>query len=209
MAHIPGHISKDITPEEQKYGVGDAYNPPITGGLAGIKNPILDIIGNSNFQPEDDDLIGFKPPSMQTADVRKYYYKGKEQEGSSTYIGALQKFLESQGKGDLFSFDNSGQVKLAPGNPGLVDRPGGEVLPPITAPSTGIGSITNPTNYDNKFSGYDTKIGGFDNQFKDIIGRLDKLEQGIGSMANTNVPTPTPVQGGVPSVYYGNNSRGY
>tara|TARA_R110002049_G_scaffold63065_2_gene167848 strand:+ start:979 stop:1587 length:609 start_codon:yes stop_codon:yes gene_type:complete len=164
--------------------------------------------GNPNYE-QDDDLMGFNPPSMQTADVRKYYYKGKEQEGSSTYIGALQKFLESQGKGDLFSFDNSGQVKLAPGNPGLVDRPGGEVPPPITAPSQPISIMPTLPDYTEKFSGYDTKIGGFDNQFKDILGRLDKLEQGIGSMANTNVPAPTPVQGGVPSVYTGNNARGY
>ena len=182
MAHIPGHISKDITPEEQKYGVGNAYNPPITGGLAGIKGPILDLIGNSNFQLEDDDLIGFKPPSMQTMDMQKYYYKGEEKQGSSSYISALKNFLESQNKGNLFSRNNSNQVKIAPGNPGLVDRPGGEFRPPVRSRPVespymgggGIGSITNPTNYDDKFSGYDTKIGGFDNQFKDIIGRLDK-----------------------------------
>ena len=28
MAHVPGHYSKDITPEEQMYGVGSAYSPP-------------------------------------------------------------------------------------------------------------------------------------------------------------------------------------
>jgi hypothetical protein len=194
MGHIPGHMTKDITPEELKYGVGDSYNPPITGGLTAIKGPILDMIGNSNFQPEDEDLIGFKPPGVQTADVRKYYYKGKEQQGSSTYIGALKNFLESQGKGDLFSFDSGGIESIKQPLPG----PELKQLPMPEIP-----------DYTERFAGYDDKIGGFDNQFKDIISRLDKLEQGIGSMANTNVPAPTPVQGGVASVYTGNNARGY
>ena len=182
--------------------------PGVGGLLPNLLNP-LDMgkyEGNLNHE-QDDDLIGFKPPMMQTMDVQKYYYKGEEKQGSSTYISALKNFLESQNKGNLFSRDNSNQVKIAPGNPGLVDRPGGEVLPPITAPSTGIGSITNPTNYDNKFSGYDTKIGGFDNQFKDIIGRLDKLEQGIGGVSSQ--PQSSPLDGGVFSVYTGNNSRGF
>lgn len=84
-------------------------------------------------------------------------------------------------------------------------RPGTNPMPDIGG--GGIGSITNPTNYDDKFSGYDTKIGGFDNQFKDIIGRLDKLEQGIGGVSSQ--PKSSPLDGGVFSVYQGNNSRGY
>ena len=71
------------------------------------------------------------------------------------------------------------------------------------------GGLAALPNYDDKFAGYDKQIGGFDNQFKDIIGRLDKLEQGIGTMANTDVPAPSPIQGGVPSVYTGPNARGY
>ena len=184
--------------------------------------------GNQNYE-QDEDLIGFKPPGIQTADARPYTYKGKNLTGSGTYIGALRKFLESQGKGDLLSELDSGMIKNGLGNPGLVERPGGELRPPVRSimpdisgprmpirpmPDTGdggIGSITNPTNYDDKFSGYDTKIGGFDSQFTDITSRLEKLEQGLGSFAGpiSNVPTPTSVQGGVPSVYYGNNSRGY
>jgi len=187
--------------------------------------------GNPNYE-QDEDLIGFKPPMMQTADSRPYTYKGQNLTGSGTYIGALRKFLESQGKSDLLSGYDSDQVKLATGNPGLVERPGGEFRPPVRSimpylpvegpegrpyrPGTnpmpdmgggGIGSITNPTNYDDKFSGYDTKIGGFDNQFKDIIGRLDKLEQGIGGVSSQ--PKSSPLDGGVFSVYQGNNSRGY
>ena len=184
--------------------------------------------GNPNYE-QDEDLIGFKPPGIQTADARPYTYKGKNLTGSGTYIGALRKFLESQGKGDLLSELDSGMIKNGLGNPGIVERPGGELRPPvrsimpdISGPRMpirpmpmpdmgdgGIGSITNPTNYDDKFSGYDTKIGGFDSQFTDITSRLEKLEQGLGGMANTDVPAPAPVQGGVSSVYYGNNSRGY
>jgi len=39
--------------------------------------------------------------------------------------------------------------------------------------------------------------------------RLDKLEQGIGAMAPTPTAPSSPVQGGVPDVYTGTNSRGY
>ena len=180
--------------------------------------------GNPNYE-QDEDLIGFKPPGIQTADARPYTYKGKNLTGSGTYIGALRKFLESQGKGDLLSELDSGMIKNGLGNPGLVERPGGELRPPVRSimpdisgprmpirpmPDTGdggIGSITNPTNYDDKFSGYDTKIGGFDNQFKDIIGRLDKLEQGIGGISSQ--PQSSPLDGGVFSVYQGTNARGY
>ena len=184
--------------------------PGVGGLLPNLLNP-LDMgkyEGNPNYE-QDDDLIGFKPPMMQTMDVQKYYYKGEEKQGSSTYISALKNFLESQNKGNLFSRDNSNQVKIAPGNPGLVDRPGGEVRPPITAPSTGVGKLIEAPDYTEKFSGYDTKIGGFDNQFKDIIGRLDKLEQGIGGVSSTPTTPSSPLDGGVFSVYQGNNSRGY
>jgi len=48
MAHIPGHISKDITPEELKYGVGDAYSPPqqATPGILGIGNMLPPLFNN-------------------------------------------------------------------------------------------------------------------------------------------------------------------
>ena len=180
--------------------------------------------GNPNYE-QDEDLIGFKPPAMQTADVRPYTYKGKNLTGSSSYISALRKFLESKGKGDLLPELDSGMIKVGPGNPGLVERPGGEFRPPVRSimpvrPSEplvpmpdmgdgGIGSITNPTNYDDKFSGYDTKIGGFDNQFKTIMDRLDKLEQGIGGIPSTPTTPSSPLDGGVFSVYTGNNSRGF
>ena len=99
------------------------------------------------------------------------------------------------------------------GDFGVITQPGGPQNPNMGGimplPGPGLKSLPEIPDYTEKFSGYDTKIGGFDNQFKDIIGRLDKLEQGIGSMANTDVPAPTPVQGGVPSVYTGNNARGY
>ena len=223
MGHIPGHMTKDITPEELKYGVGDAYSPPqqATPGILGIGNmlpplfnnrvplPDLESIGNSNFQPEDDDLIGFKPPGMQTADVRKYYYKGKEQQGSSTYIGALKKFLEAQGKGDLLNLNMDQELISQPGGP---SQPIGSIPSPVMPlPGPGLKEFPMPEipDYTERFQGYDTKIGGFDNQFKDIIGRLEKLEQGIGGISSTPTTPSSPLEGGVFSVYKGNNSRGY
>ena len=115
---------------------------------------------------------------------------------------------QSQMFGDTHSAGQFRQYLESIGLP-INKNPGMSILPMPDMGGGGIGSITNPTNYDDKFSGYDTKIGGFDNQFKDIVGRLDKLEQGIGTMANTNVPAPSPVQPGIPSIYTGNNARGY
>ena len=219
MAHIPGHISKDITPEEQKYGVGNAYNPPITGGLAGIKNPILDIIGNSNDNPlytnfQNSEFNTSQPGLAVMSDI--YYGDGQKNTfGDSHSANQFRKYLESMGTPihsgpqDGINYDTmdqkNGDKVLKMPFPDM-----GEPSQPISImPTLPGGGLKSLPDYTDKFSGYDTKIGGFDNQFKDIVGRLDKLEQGIGSMANTNVPEPTPVQGGVPSVYYGNNSRGY
>ena len=182
-------------------------NSPLPGLINAHYNP-LDMgkyEGNPNFQPEDEDLIGFKPPGVQTADVRKYYYKGKEQQGSSTYISALKNFLESKGKGDLFSFDRVGIESIT--------QPGGPSQPiSITPfPDTGLQPLPMPEipDYTERFAGYDDKIGGFDNQFKDIISRLEKLEQGIGSISTTPKTPSSPLEGGVFSVYRGNNARGY
>jgi hypothetical protein len=189
-------------------------NSPLPGLINDHYNP-LDLgkyEGNPNFQPEDDDLIGFKPPGMQTADVRKYYYKGKEQQGSSTYIGALKKFLESQGKGDLLNLNMDQNLISQPGGPSnpisIMPFPDMGIQP---LPGPGLKQLPMPEipDYTEKFSGYDTKIGSFDNQFKDIIGRLEKLEQGIGGISSTPTTPSSPLEGGVFSVYKGNNARGY
>jgi len=177
-------------------------NSPLPGLINAHYNP-LDLgkyEGNPNFQPEDEDLIGFKPPHMQTADVRKYYYKGKEQQGSSTYISALKSFLESQGKSDLFSFDSGGIESIK--------QPGFGINP---LPGPGLKQLPMPEipDYTERFAGYDDKIGGFDNQFKDIISRLEKLEQGIGGISSTPETPSSPLEGGVFNVYKGNNARGY
>jgi len=221
MAHIPGHISKDITPEEQQYGIGSAYNPPITGGLAGIKGPILDLIGNSNANPvytnfQNSEFNTSQPGLAVMSDV--YYGDGQKNTfGDSHSANQFRKYLESigtpihSGPQDGINYDTMDQ-KNGDKNflkPMPITQPGGPSKPISIMPTLPNEGLKSLPDYTDKFSGYDTKIGGFDNQFKDIIGRLDKLEQGIGSMANTNVPTPTPVQGGVPSVYTGNNARGY
>jgi hypothetical protein len=192
-----------------------AINSPLPGLINAHYNP-LDMgkyEGNPNFQPEDEDLIGFKPPGIQTADVRKYYYKGKEQQGSSTYISALKNFLESQGKGDLFSFDRVGIESITqPGGPSqpisIMPFPDMSIQP-LPGPELKQLPMPEIPDYTERFAGYDTKIGGFDNQFKDIISRLEKLEQGIGSISSTPKTPSSPLEGGVFSVYRGNNARGY
>lgn len=194
LSPIPGLMQPSINPLDIGKGVG--YE------------------GNLNHE-QDEDLIGFKPPMMQTADARPYTYKGKNRTGSGTYIGALRKFLESQGKGDLLSVDSGGysSVKPAPGNPLPMPMPmpdmGGPSQPISIMPTLPDGGLKSLPNYDDKFSGYDTKIGGFDNQFKTIMDRLDKLEQGIGGIPSTPTTPSSPLDGGVFSVYKGSNARGY
>ena len=84
----------------------------------------------------------------------------------------------------------------------------GDPSEPIsTMPTLPGGGLKSLPNYDDKFSGYDTKIGGFDNQFKTIMDRLDKLEQGIGGVPSST--SSSPLDGGVFSVYKGSNARGY
>ena len=210
--------------------IGIAGISPLPGLINQHYNP-LDMgkyEGNPNHNPVYQNFMDseFNIPGAGGMAMTEVFYGDDQSQmfGDTHSAGQFRQYLESIGLPinqnpniktaqpfipDDSVRDNSNQVKIAPGNPGLVDRPGGEVPPPITAPSQPISIMPTLPDYTDKFSGYDTKIGGFDNQFKDIIGRLDKLEQGIGSMANTNVPAPTPVQGGVPSVYTGNNARGY
>tara|TARA_R110002153_G_scaffold176085_1_gene329318 strand:+ start:472 stop:957 length:486 start_codon:yes stop_codon:yes gene_type:complete len=95
----------------------------------------------------------------------------------------------------------------------LAPQPSGEVKESIVE-----GGLASLPNYDDKFAGFDKQfegfnkqIGGFDNQFKDIIGRLDKLEQGLGSFsgpASNQTPSVTG-QTGIGSIYAGSNARGY
>jgi hypothetical protein len=220
------------------YPQGSNMQGITTGGIMGINSPLpgliedhynpLDMgkyVGNSNHNPVYSDFMQSKfntggPGLAVMSDV--YYGDGQKNTfGNSQSANQFKKYLESigtpihSGPQDNITYDTMDQkngdnfLKPMP-----ITQPGGPSMPISimpTLPGGGLKSLPEMPDYTEKFSGYDTKIGGFDNQFKDIVGRLDKLEQGLGSFAGpiSNVPTPTSVQGGVPSVYYGNNSRGY
>ena len=203
ISPLPGLINKHYNPLDMgKYEGNPNHNPTYTN------------FQNSEFNTNQPGLeFNTNQPGLAVmSDI--YYGDGQKNTfGDSHSANQFRKYLESMGTpihagpqdgvdyGNMRQNLPEGSLKK-PVRPMPMPDMGGEKI-------SGIGSITNPTNYDDKFSGYDTKIGGFDNQFKDIVGRLDKLEQGIGTMANTNVPAPPPVQGGLPSVYTGNNSRGF
>jgi|TARA_E500000305_G_C3943922_1_gene198870 hypothetical protein len=206
-----------------------------TGGIMGINSPLpgliedhynpLDMgkyIGNPNHNPVYSDFMQSEfntggPGLAVMSDV--YYGDGQKNTfGNSASANQFRQYLESMGI-PIHSGPQDGIDSQQPLQP--ITQPGGPSNPIsiMPFPDMGLQPLPGPElkqlpmpeipDYTEKFSGYDTKIGGFDNQFKDIVSRLDKLEQGIGSMANTDVPAPTPVQGGVPSVYTGNNARGY
>jgi len=191
--------------------IEDHYNPLDMGKYEGNPNhnPMYTNFQNSEFNTN-------QPGLAVMSDI--YYGDGQKNTfGDSHSANQFRKYLESigipihSGPQDGITYDTMDQ-KNGDKNflkPMPITQPGGPSKPISIMPTLPGEGLKSLPDYTDKFSGYDTKIGGFDNQFKDIIGRLDKLEQGIGSMANTNVPTPTPVQGGVPSVYTGNNARGY
>ena len=180
MAHIPGHFSKDITPEEQKYGVGSAYSPPL--GIGGLLPNLFSSLTK---------VPGFPNP-----------------------------------------------------NENLVDRPGGELHPPVRSIMPDISGprmpyMPLPSPFDkeapdyqtqfNSFSdtlggfgkqmgGFGEQMGGFDKQFGGIMDRLSKIEEGIAGLmpqaAGTGAVAAVPYgnntnQGGIGSIYTGTNSRGY
>jgi len=187
ISPLPGFIRSSNPLDMGKYEGNPNHNPMYTN------------FQNSEFNTN-------QPGLAVMSDI--YYGDGQKNTfGDSHSANQFRKYLESMGTPihsgpqDGINYDtiNKGDKVLKMPNP--ITMP----LPDMGG--SGIGSITNPTNYDDKFSGYDTKIGGFDNQFKDIIGRLDKLEQGIGGVSSQ--PKSSPLDGGVFSVYQGNNSRGY
>jgi len=186
ISPLPGLINKHYNPLDMgKYEGNPNHNPMYTN------------FQNSEFNTN-------QPGATVMSDI--YYGDGQKNTfGDSYSANQFRKYLESigtpihAGPQDGINYDTMDQ-KLPEGSLK-------KAMPTPDMGDGGIGSITNPTNYDDKFSGYDTKIGGFDNQFKDIIGRLDKLEQGIGGISSQ--PQSSPLDGGVFSVYQGTNARGY
>tara|TARA_R110002153_G_scaffold57582_2_gene158241 strand:+ start:590 stop:1108 length:519 start_codon:yes stop_codon:yes gene_type:complete len=94
----------------------------------------------------------------------------------------------------------------------------------------------NEFNFQDQFNSFNKTLGGFKDQVvgfgdqmtgieKGIMERLTKIEEGIaglmpsgissnmhagiGSMANTDVPSSNSFQGGISNIYSGTNSRGY
>jgi hypothetical protein len=160
--------------------------------------------GNPNHNPDYQNFMNseFNIGGPGLAVMTDVYYGDNQKNtfGDSSSAAQFRKYLESMG----IPIHDGPPQGSQPGKPFIPDDSVRDIMPgPI------IDRFPALPNYDDKFAGYDKQIGGFDNQFKDIIGRLDKLEQGIGTMANTDVPAPSPIQGGVPSVYTGPNARGY
>ena len=196
----------------QGIGIGGimGINSPLPGLLKDNYNP-LDMgkyVGNPNYEsnPNDDPTYTAfmqsefaKPVAGGQAMTEVFYGDGKSKMfGDTGSAGQFKKYLESMG------------IPISQGNNSIESVGGIMPYPDVglqPLPNPGLKSLPEMPDYTEKFSGYDTKIGGFDNQFKDIMTRLEKLEQGIGAMSPT---TPSsPVQGGVPDVYTGNNARGY
>lgn len=152
----------------------------------------------------DLDLQGFKPPRMQTADASQYTYKGQNLTGSGTYIGALRKFLESQGKGDLLSTPNNNLMKAVGGsgnrNIDMRDRtiglPGGELKdinslpqpqpqpdmqpPPGMAGQIGLGGIANLMSIPGQMTGFGETLGGFGEQLTGVGNQLTGYQDALG-----------------------------
>ena len=221
MSHKPGHMTKDVPYELQEL-YPTSYKPPITGVLEAYEGPV-----NSLFAPPTTILPPNTDPIMQGFQNSEFYknannmqqdavnfkYKGKDMMMNGSMSGALQKYLNSIGQGDLYQSNILGG-ELATVNPIVSDMGGNMPFPdmgiqPLPGPKLKQLPMPEIPDYTEKFSGYDTKIGGFDNQFKDIIGRLEKLEQGIGGISSTPTTPSSPLEGGVFSVYKGNNARGY
>ena len=212
----------------QGIGIGGimGINSPLPGLIKEAYNP-LDMgkyIGNPNHNPTYSDFMQSEfntggPGLAVMSDV--YYGDGQKNTfGNSASANQFKQYLESigtpihSGPQDGITYDTMDQ-KNGDKNflkPMPITQPGGPSMPISimpTLPGGGLKSLPEIPDYTEKFSGYDTKIGGFDNQFKDIISRLEKLEQGIGGISSTPTTPSSPLEGGVFSVYKGNNARGY
>ena len=160
---------------------------PIKGGA---KNPM------DEYQRGYMDSDFYSPRS--TMDVQKFNYKGKDMQGSGTYVSGFENYLNSIGQGDLFKrppnelmsqeLATIGGPTPPPGsgtpmNPfsGQIDTPeqlieSGQFtpgLPPSNNPFNRVGQqLTGPNQ--------------FDDQFSSMGDRLTKLEEGIASLLNKN-----------------------
>ena len=146
ISPLPGLINKHYNPLDMgKYEGNPNHNPMYTN------------FQNSEFNTN-------QPGLAVMSDI--YYGDGQKNTfGDSHSANQFREYLKSMGTPihagpqDGVNYGNMGQN--LPDK--IVPRPGPRPMPDMGGEKiSGIGSITNPTNYDDKFSGYDTKIGGFD-----------------------------------------------
>ena len=153
---------------------------PIKGGA---KNPM------DEYQRGYMDSDFYSPRS--TTDVQKFNYKGKDMEGSGTYVSGFENYLNSIGQGDLFKRPPN---ELMSQELVRLERPGDSMIPdnnafPIgfgsgdsrditsTLPNQGVGLDGAPVN---SFNRVGQQLMG-PNQ-DDILGTLKNIEQGIASL---------------------------
>ena len=190
--------------------IGIAGISPLPGLINQHYNP-LDMgkyEGNPNHNPVYQNFMDseFNIPGAGGMAMTEVFYGDDQSQmfGDTHSAGQFRQYLESIG----LPINQNPNIKTA--QPFIPDD---SVRDNSNQPiiEGGLKNMTALPNYDDKFAGYDKQIGGFDNQFKDIVGRLDKLEQGLGSFAGpiSNGASPVTSQTGLPSVYTGPNARGY
>ncbi len=174
----------ETTPQQVPLGanmfMGNATLPNLPLSLLKL-NPIK----GGAVNPMDEFQRGYLESEFysprSTTDVQKFKYKGKDMEGSGTYVSGFEKYLESIGQGNLFERPPN-ELAFAQGS-GPLATMGGQTPPP------GLGTPMNP------FMGQiDTPEQLIESgQFKPnpmqtgdqgLMDRLTSLEQGIGSLQN-------------------------
>jgi hypothetical protein len=114
-ASIPKHISEEVFTRQLSCYVS-CYSGELTAQRHYCNENSNDLPGN---MPSKDgrngnqfstnpvfngiDMSGFKPPGLGSMDQRIYYINGYQQMGGTTYINSLKSYLESIGRGDVFS----------------------------------------------------------------------------------------------------------
>ena len=124
-----GSVRPGVLPDGPQLGFGGESKPrpvldtnPGTGGMSRFA-PLVPSLGpgsiiektpkNPDF--EGIDMSGFVPPRMQTMDVQTFTLNGEERTGSSSYISALESYLNSTGQGDVFSRGNQNDMSTEVG----------------------------------------------------------------------------------------------
>ena len=169
---------------------------PIKGGA---KNPM------DEYQRGYMDSDFYSPRS--TTDVQKFNYKGKDMQGSGTYVSGFENYLNSIGQGDLFKrppnelmsqeLTTIGGPTPPPGYGTPMDpigvgqdifgnNPAEIAVPSTPNPIQGVGLDGAPINPYNRVGQQLTGPNQFNDQFSSMGDRLTKLEEGITSLLNQN-----------------------